>query len=273
MIATAISEKMDEAIPSTGLPAVQNVLLVYCNKAEADQFARYLGDICHLFPVRTERHLLNTLENHAIQMIIIKVEAGGAQSGVQLCSRLKSTLRFAHLPVILLIAANSPEVRICCLESGADAWMEMPLSRSYLRAQVRNLFANRHRLDSYFSQSRLFKHPIACSGDNEAFLNRLNNFIVEHLPDTGLNVDTLARLMNMSRPTLYRKIKCISHLSPNELVNTIRLNKAAELLSSGNKKVLEIAKLVGFHSRSNFGKAFIRHFSVTPMEYRKTIKI
>ena len=269
MIATAIPEKMDEAIPSTGLPAVQNVLLAQCNKAEADQFARYLGDICHLFPVRTERQLLMTLENQAIQMIIINGEAGG----VQLCSRLKSTPRFAHLPIILMIAANSPDLRIGCLESGADAWMEMPLSRSYLRAQIRNIFANRHRLESYLNQSRLFKHPIACTGDNEAFLNRLNSFIVEHLADTGLNVDMLAQLMNMSRPTLYRRIKCISHLSPNELVNTIRLNKAAELLSSGNKKVREIAKLVGFHSRSNFGKAFIRHFSVAPLEYRKTIKI
>ena len=39
------------------------------------------------------------------------------------------------------------------------------------------------------------------------FLNKLNHHISENLPDIRLNVDMLARLMNMSLPTLYRKLK------------------------------------------------------------------
>ncbi len=39
------------------------------------------------------------------------------------------------------------------------------------------------------------------------------------------------------RATLYRKIKSISDMSPNELINLARLKKAAELLSAGEMKM------------------------------------
>lgn len=52
--------------------------------------------------------------------------------------------------------------------------------------------------------------------------------------------------MNMSRSTLYRKIKDISNLSPNELINIVRLKKAAELLLNEDYKMYEIAEMVGY---------------------------
>jgi AraC-like DNA-binding protein len=47
--------------------------------------------------------------------------------------------------------------------------------------------------------------------------------------------------MNMSKPTLYRKIKGLSDLSPNELINLSRLKKGAELLPEGKYKINEVA--------------------------------
>lgn len=52
----------------------------------------------------------------------------------------------------------------------------------------------------------------------------------------------------------------------------LNVDKAAELLSAGDAGILEIAKMVGFHARSNFGKAFQKHFGHTPMDYRKNTK-
>lgn len=270
MFATTLSEPLDPAITGTGLPATQNVLLAHCDKAEADQLGRYLGGSYRLFPVRTERQFLKTLEAEAIHVIIINGAARTPQNGIQLCSRLKSSYCFAHLPVILLLDGNRPEERIGCLESGADILMERPLSRIYVQVQIRNLLANRHLLKSYVRRSLVFnKDPLASTGGDRAFLDRLNSCIAEHLADASLNVDVLARLMNLSRPTLYRKVKSISELPPNELIRAMRLNKAAELLASGERKVFEIARSVGFHNRSNFGKAFIKHFHVTPVVYRR----
>lgn len=270
MFATAVYEPSSPVITSAGLPTTQNVLLAHCDKAEADQFDRCLGGMYRIFPVRTERQLLKTLEAEAIHVIIINGAARTPQNGIQLCSRLKSSFSYGHLPVILLLGAGSLEERIGSLESGADAVMERPLSGIYMQAQIKNLLANRHLLKSYVRRSLVFnKDPMGSTGGDRVFLDSLNSCIVEHLGDAGLNVDVLARLMNLSRPTLYRKVKCVSALPPNELIKVMRLNKAAELLAGGDRKVFEIARSVGFHNRSNFGKAFIKQFHVTPLAYRR----
>jgi len=54
-----------------------------------------------------------------------------------------------------------------------------------------------------------------------------------------MDVEKLAGMMNISRVTLYRKIKAISNLSPGELINIIRLKKAAELLAEGEYKIVK----------------------------------
>ena len=62
--------------------------------------------------------------------------------------------------------------------------------------------------------------------------------------------------MNMSKPALYRMIKSLSDLSPNELITITILRKAAELLVEGNYKIYEVADMVGYASQANFGRNF-----------------
>jgi AraC-like DNA-binding protein len=71
----------------------------------------------------------------------------------------------------------------------------------------------------------------------------------------------------MSRPTLYRKIKALANMSPNELITVTRLKRAAELLTSGDLKIYEIAEKVGYSEASNFSRDFTRQFNMSPSEY------
>jgi two-component system, cell cycle response regulator len=73
--------------------------------------------------------------------------------------------------------------------------------------------------------------------------------------------------VNMSKPTLYRKIKSISDLTPNELINITRLKRAAELLREGNYKIYEVADMTGYGSQTNFGRNFLKQFGMTPSDY------
>jgi len=81
------------------------------------------------------------------------------------------------------------------------------------------------------------------------------------------DVEKLAGIMNMSRITLYRKIKAISDLTPIELINISRLKRAAKLLAEGDYKIYEISYMVGFSSQSNFARNFLKQFEMTPTEY------
>jgi AraC-like DNA-binding protein len=87
------------------------------------------------------------------------------------------------------------------------------------------------------------------------------------MDDVDLDVEKLAKIMMMSRITLYRKIKALSDLSPIELINISRLKRAAELLAAGEYRIYEISDMVGFSSQSNFARNFQKQFNMTPTEY------
>jgi AraC-like DNA-binding protein len=99
------------------------------------------------------------------------------------------------------------------------------------------------------------------------FLERINDCILKNLEDAEMDVEKLAKFMNMSKPTLYRKIKSLSDLSPNELINITRLKKAAELLAERNYKIYEVADMVGYASQTHFGRNFLKQFGMTPSDY------
>jgi AraC-like DNA-binding protein len=170
--------------------------------------------------------------------------------------------------VILLTAKNSIQSKVQGLELGADAYIEKPFSKEHLLAQIASLLANRNMIRAHFASTPLVHiNSIAHTRADESFLASLHEIIIEHIEEVELDVEQLARHMNMSRVTLYRKIKAISDLTPIELINITRLKKAAELLAAGDYKMYEIAAMTGFSSQSNFARNFHKQFGVTPTDY------
>ena len=264
MIANATHE-IYSSMPRREPAAAGTILLVDKHKDGLNVLSRQLEDTYPILTAQNERTALHVLQTRSIHLVISNADLGYTD-GTKLCAQLKTSIHYSHIPVILLIAGGSS--RIKALESGADACMENPSSPEYLKAQVKNLLANRARIKDYFAHS-LYAHMSSSSKENESFLQKLNDYISGNLQNIELDVDTLAKRMNMSRPTFYRKLKSVSDLTPNELINVARLNKAAELISTTRHKVCEIAKMVGFNSQSNFGKAFLKRFHVTPTEYQQ----
>jgi DNA-binding response OmpR family regulator len=213
------------------------------------------------------REALDILKEEAIQLVICDVMMP-VMNGFELCKIIKTNFDYSHIPVILLTARNTLQSKIEGLELGADAYIEKPFSPEYLQVQIANLLANRAKIKEYFASSPLVHiKSMAYSRADEHFLEKLNETIHHNLEDTALDVEKLARLLNMSRPTLYRKIKSISDLTPSELINITRLKKAAELLVEGTYKIYEVADMVGYGSQTNFGRNFFKQFGMTPTDY------
>jgi DNA-binding response OmpR family regulator len=207
------------------------------------------------------------LQDQAIQLVICDVMMP-VMSGFELCKIMKTDIDHCHIPIILLTAKNTLQSKIEGLESGADAYVEKPFSPEYLQVQIANLLANRAKIKEYFASSPLVHiKSMAYSKADELFLEKVSEAIHSNMEDAELDVEKLARLVNMSRPTLYRKIKSISDLTPNELINITRLKKAAELLLSDKYKIYEVANMVGFGSQTNFGRNFLKQFGMTPSDY------
>lgn len=226
--------------------------------------------LCERYDVRRAgdgQQALSLLREQAIQLVVSDIMMP-VMDGYEFCRIIKSDVELSHVPVILLTAKNTIQSKVQGLELGADAYIEKPFSKEHLLAQISSLLANRNALRKYFASSPLVHiKSIAHTRSDERFLERLKESILEHLDDPALDVERLAANLNMSRVTLYRKIKAVSDMSPADFIHITRLKKAAELLASGEYRMYEIADLTGFSSQSNFAKMFHKQFDMTPTEY------
>ncbi|HKZ66199.1 MAG TPA: response regulator [Chitinophagaceae bacterium] len=246
------------------LPAL---LLVDDEEEILEFLERILKTRYTIHKAETGQTALKILSAESVQLVISDVMMP-EMNGFELCKMIKSNFEYSHIPVILLTAKNTIQSKVEGLELGADAYIEKPFSKEHLLAQIASLIANRSMIREYFASSPLIHiKSMAHSKADERFLEVLNETIVKNIEDADLDVEKLACILNMSRITLYRKIKAISNLTPIELINITRLKKAAALLAEGDHKIYEVAYMVGFSSQSNFARNFHKQFNMTPTDY------
>jgi DNA-binding response OmpR family regulator len=243
------------------------ILLVDDSEEILEFLSTDLGDKYRIITALNGKDALEILNKETVHLVISDVMMPGID-GFQLCREIKTNINYSHIPVIMLTAKNSLQSKIEGLEHGADAYIEKPFSPEYLNVQISNLLINRNKIKEHFANSPLAHiKSMAYSKADEEFLEGLNNVIYANIENADLDVEQLAKKMNMSRPTFYRKIKVVSDLTPNELINLARLKKAAELLAEGNYKIYEVANMVGYNSQTNFGRSFLKQFGITPRDY------
>jgi signal transduction histidine kinase/ligand-binding sensor domain-containing protein/DNA-binding response OmpR family regulator len=248
-------------------PGKLHLLLVEDNKEILSFLQRELQAAYTISRAGNGEEALEILNKENIHLVISDIMMP-VMDGIELCKRIKTDLQFSHIPIILLTARNTMHSRIEGLEVGADAYIEKPFAFEHLQAQITNLLSNRNTLKEYFARTPLTHiKGIASSKADKDFLEQLHTVINAHITDTELDVDKLSRLMNMSRTSFYRKIKALSDLTPNELINLSRLKLAAELLAEGSYKINEVAGMVGYSINSNFSRDFSKQFGKTPSQY------
>jgi len=244
-----------------------HVLIVEDNLELLNFMAKELNKEYKIFKAANGEEALKVIHNETIHIVISDITMP-VIDGIELCDRIKSNLESSHIPVILLTALSAVKSRILGLESGADAYISKPFSMDFVMAQIDNLLSNRrHIMEHYASSPLSHLNSIAHNKTDEDFIKKLDLIIDGNIEDPNLSVESLAEIMYMSKSTLYRKIKDISNMSPNELINNARLKKAAELLLSGKYKIFEISEIVGYNSQSSFGRNFQKRFNMSPSEF------
>ena len=75
------------------------------------------------------------------------------------------------------------------------------------------------------------RHTALKQENSSPFLQTMTNLIEENLSDSNLSVEFLTEQMGISRSSFYNKIKSLTGSTPNELIQLMRLKKAAQLLT------------------------------------------
>lgn len=158
-----------------------------------------------------------------------------------------------YLPFANKIKFNSLETRIFFLDSELNAPLKFADDTSYQQAKCQL-----QRL----TEQLLTKDDI---------LSRIKKIL--YTQDLyQLNMERVAQQLCLTPRTLRR------HLNPykltyQEILDTVRQEKAQELLINTQLSITEISFLLGFHELSNFTKAFKRWSDYTPSDYRELFTI
>ena len=189
------------------------------------------------------------------------------KDGYETCREIKNDPKMAQTPVVMLTAKVESEDVITGIEAGADDYITKPFDVEILRSKINSLMKKRDDMKRYFSNSSAASHNEENTLSTNPFMDAVVKNIEKHLNDSTFEAKVLADSLNMSLPTLYRKIKQYSDLSILELTRNIRLKKAAELLASQQYSVQEVAEMVGFNDTATFRKRFTEQYGVTPSQY------
>lgn len=190
--------------------------------------------------------------------------------GFELCEKVKSEPITSHIPVILLTAKTSVENRITGFETGADAYIAKPFDLRLLKVLIKNLIGQRTKLKEIFAK-KIEVNPteVTATSLDEIFISKALEIVEENMSNPELDTDIFCNKLGMSRTNLHNKLKAITGQSTTEFVRSIRLKRAAQLLSSGGYNVNDVVYMVGFTSPSYFTKCFKEYFQKLPNQFVK----
>ncbi|MCC8410115.1 response regulator [Mucilaginibacter sp. UR6-1] len=212
---------------------------------------------------------LRLVKEYLPDLVISDVMMQG-MSGIELCSVMKEDVAISHIPIILLTASSSPEIKLKGIEGGADDYISKPFEKEILKARVASILKSKNHLQKYFyNEVTLNSNNLRISAEYKEFLDNCISIVDKHITDPDFSIQVLADEIGMSRSNLFKKIKSVSGQSSNSFIRFIRLRKAAEIFINTDNTILETSYLVGINDPKYFREQFNKLFNMNPSQYIK----
>lgn len=138
---------------------------------------------------------------------------------------------------------------------------EMALSVALLLNELLKLEPH-HRKMHVAADSGTFDRPVSF------LIEQVNRYIHTHLARRLTNA-SLARALGISSSHLRFSFRKQVKMSLGKYIKNIKIHKAIELLTQTDKRIKEIAALLGYSSLASFGQMFKHEMGLSPVRYRR----
>lgn len=92
--------------------------------------------------------------------------------------------------------------------------------------------------------------------------------LIDAAPETDWTIDSLAKEVGTSRSMLAKQFLTLMEQPPIRYLTTVRMNRAADMLSTTDLSIAEIGWRVGYKSPTAFARSFRRERAMTPRQFR-----
>lgn len=192
--------------------------------------------------------------------------------GMELCHKIKTDIRYSHIPIILLTARTGEEHILSGLREGADEYITKPFNLEILLLRIQKLLKWTQISHQKFKTIDISPSEITISSLDEQLIEKAIRIVEENMDNSEFSVEEFGFQIGMSRSGLYKKLVQITGKSPLEFMRILRLKKGRKLLESSQFSISQIAYQVGL-SPKQFAKFFKEEFGQLPSEYKKTGEI
>lgn len=192
--------------------------------------------------------------------------------GNELSSRLKTSGETSVIPIILYGSRIDIGQRSKRESSLADIFLYMPFHIEDLKIEMNVLIKNNRFLRKSFLQKIFGKQFLEVEEEeildegNYDLINQVKEFILKNIDKENLTIDEIASELYMSRTAFFTKWKALTGEAPKYLIYRIRMEKARELLESGNYSVSVLPEMIGLKNLKNFRHKYKEYFGITPSE-------
>lgn len=213
--------------------------------------------------------MLDTMEVDVIISDIMMPE----KDGITFCREVKQNINYCHIPFVMMTAKGGLDTRIDGIDSGADAYLEKPISFKLLKLTIQNLLKQQGRVREYYAKNIFVddSEVIGNERDNE-FIKKFIDVVDQFISKNDVDINYIAMELSMSRSKLYAKVKSLTNKTIVEFIRTYRLRKAAKLMIEKGLNVIEAMDEVGIESASYFTHAFKKEFGETPTGFVARMK-
>jgi signal transduction histidine kinase/CheY-like chemotaxis protein len=245
----------------------QTVLIVEDNTEMRYYLREVLAEKVNLAEAPNGKKALEWLATNKADLIISDMmmpEMGGEE----FVNHLKSNDAYRKIPVVTLTALADGDSRLNMLRLGIDDYIVKPFNAAELRVRVYNLLNNLEERRQFAAKPVEQDDIPVESKEAEGFRDKITEFVLARMKRGDISVYDLAFDLALSERQLYRLSKSLTGCTPAQLIKEVRLQKAYELLLSGNiYKVDDVAKQVGYDDSNYFSRQFLERFGKRPSEF------
>ncbi len=251
-------------------PTVPDILVVEDNDDFRHFITTCLKEHYNIYEAADGKAALKILGRHDISLVLSDVMMP-LMNGYELCNRIKTDIRFSHIPVILLTAKSAEENILDGLMEGADDYITKPFNIKILLLRIGALLKRSESNHEKFKSLDVSPSEITISSLDEQLIEKAIKCVEENMGNPDFSVEELSSGVNMSRGHLYRKLMLITGKSPLEFIRTIQTKRGKQLLEQSQLSISQIAYKIGL-SPKQFSKSFKAEYGCLPSEYEKNNK-
>lgn len=257
-------------------------------------FARIRGSACRFYrapggTVTSAPHRVIIAQRVGISRLQLDDEVVNLPAGSWLVadlSRMRQFTHESHFEHLLICAKGAPDVIPDTPRGLAQPVSRHGTSRVFYDVllsffdEIPHLDddASRIAIKCMFALCRAALHESRASDRHELAARRLKRetiaqFVITHLADHKLSVDSIAHAFHCSTRTLQRIFSDAHDSEPlNRYIWRSRIERSAIALMTStdrNGSITEIAQAHGFGSVAHFSRLFRKNFNMSPTEYRR----